>query len=268
MRTQIALGAAVGFGILVTAASGCGKVDDAASVDAGVDAASLRDGEGPIPYDGNCCGPPLWDVACFDPSTVLSFTTPPLPPVANQGKCASDDVVTQFYEACVATAADAGPDASVDAGETCDAFIAANSACALCLGGYPNPDAAAPPPAPWPALLQIDQAGHTIPSVAACLAAISTGTDTCKSNYANDDLCLESGCGACSATDFSSCVAAQSTDPTSTCLTSNPLDSECQAALNAVSQTDADTKCAASTTINSEADFQAVFTTVAKTLCE
>jgi hypothetical protein len=266
MRKQIALGAALGFGFLLTAAGGCGKVTDDGALDAG--AVATADGQVWPVFDGNCCPPPRWDVACFDPTSVLTYTTPPLAPAANQGKCASDDVIAQFYAACVAVAADAGPDASGDAGETCDAFIAANAACALCLGGYSDPEAGPPPSSPWPALLQIDQAGHTIPNVAACLAAISTGTDMCKSNYANDDLCLESGCDACSATDFSACATTQSTDPTSTCLTNNPLDHDCQAALNAISQSDADSKCGASTQIQSQADFETVFTLVAKTMCE
>jgi hypothetical protein len=171
--------------------------------------------------------------------------------------------------ACISSATDGGADAAADAGDACDAYIAANSDCALCLGGYSAPDAGTPPNSPWPALLQIDENGDVVPAVTACLAAISTGTDTCKSNYADDDLCIQSGCAACTSdADYSTCATDESTDPTTTCLTTNPLDAACQAAINAVSQTDADTKCAASTTISTNADFQAVFLAVGRTLCE
>lgn len=255
--------AALAFGTIGVLANGCSSSstssnpgDAAAASDAKHDTGTGTGGDGSTGGGG--------DTACFDPSTVLSFTTAPLAPAANQGKCANAGLITSFFTACI-TQGDAGtPDA---ADTTCDDFIAANQACSLCVAGFSPPDAGAPPASPWPALLEIDQAGHVIPNVAACLAAISTGTDTCKSNYANDDLCLESGCGACSSTDFSACATAETTDPTSTCLTSNPLDAACQAALNGVSQTDADSKCAASTTINSQTDFQNVYTTIASTLC-
>jgi hypothetical protein len=266
MRKPIGLAAAIFFGLAATGAGSCSSSADLPIADAGgthcCDTCKCPF-YGPYPDADADEG----DVACFDPSTVLSFTTAPLPPAANQGKCASDDLVSQFLAACIQVAADGGADAG-DGGDACDVYLQTNPDCATCLGDFSAADAGAAPASPWPALLQIDQAGHTIPNVAACLAAISTGTDTCKSNYANDDLCLESGCGACAASDFSACAAAETTGQTSTCVTTNPLDSACQAALNAVSQTDADTKCAASTTINTDADFAAVFMTVGRTLCE
>jgi hypothetical protein len=255
--------AALAFGVIGVVANGCSSTSTSANpsdaAGGGSDGAK-KDG-GTTPTDGSTG---TGDTACFDPSTVLSFTTAPLAPAANQGKCASAALITQFFTSCI-TQGDAGTADAADT--TCDDFIAANQACSLCVAGFSPPDAGAPPASPWPALLEIDQAGHVIPNVAACLAAISTGTDTCKSNYANDDLCLESGCGACASTDFAACATAETTDPTSTCLTTNPLDAACQAALNGVAQTDADTKCAASTTINTQTDFQNVYTTIASTLC-
>ncbi|MEO7109053.1 MAG: hypothetical protein ABI183_01335, partial [Polyangiaceae bacterium] len=254
LRKRIVLGLAFGLTTIALTTDGCGgDVATSPPPDAGADVREpIRDAQGPL-VDADCCGPNHWEETCFDPSTILTFTTAPLPPTANQGKCASDALLTQFFDACVANAGDAGVG---DGGEMCADYIQTNPDCALCLGGDSAPDAGTPRPSSWPAILQIDSAGHVVPNVAACLAAISNGTDTCKSNYANDDLCLESGCEACAATDFSTCATTQTTDPTSSCLTANPLDSACQAALNAVPQTDADSKCAASTTINTQADFQ------------
>ncbi len=254
--------AALAFGVIGVLGNGCSSSSttvtsgDAAATDgAKKDTGTIGGG------DATTGG----DTACFDASSVLSFTTAPLAPAANQGKCTNAQQITDFFTACI-TQGDAGGDPDA-AGAACDNFIAANAACSLCVAGFSAPDAGTPPASPWPALLEINQTGNVVPNVAACLAAISTGTDTCKSNYANDDLCLESGCGACSATDYSACATAESTDPTSTCLTNNPLDSACQAALNGVSQTDADSKCAASTQIQSETDFQNVYSIVAGTLC-
>jgi hypothetical protein len=266
MRKQFAYGASIGFSLIAITLGACSSSsgdDSSVATDSGSDVKVVADtGAGNQDSGGG-------DPACFDASTVLSFTTAPLPPAANQGKCASDDLVNQFLAACVnSTDAGAGAADAADAADPCDAFIAANSDCALCLGGYTAPDASAPANTPWPALLQIDENGDVVPAVSACIAAISTGTDTCKSNYADDDLCIQSGCGACSASDYSTCATDESTDPSTTCLTANPLDAACQAAINGVSQTDADTKCAASTTINTDADFDAVFLAVGRTLCE
>jgi hypothetical protein len=254
--------AALAFGVIGVLGNGCSSSStQVVAGDAGGGDAKKPDAGG-TPGDGSTGG---GDTACFDASSVLSFTTAPLAPKANQGACTTAQQITDFFTACI-TQGDAGGDPDAE-GSQCDAFIAANQACSLCVAGFSPPDAGTPPASPWPALLEIDQAGHVVPNVAACLAAISTGTDTCKSNYANDDLCLESGCGACSATDYTACATAESTDPTSTCLTNNPLDSACQAALNGVSQTDADSKCAASTQIQSQTDFQNVYSIVAGTLC-
>lgn len=265
MRKQIAYGASIAFSLVAITLGACSSSSSPGATGGDASTSDVK-----APSDtGVTESPDGGDPACFDPSTVLSFSTAPLPPAANQGKCASDDLVNQFLAACISSAgSDGGTDAAADAGDACDAYIAANADCALCLGGYSAPDAAAPPNTPWPALLQVDEAGDVIPAVQACLAAISTGTDTCKSNYADDDLCIESGCAACSSTDFSTCATDESSDPTTTCLTTDPLDAACQAAINAISQTDADTKCAASTTINSDADFQAVFLAVGRTMCE
>jgi hypothetical protein len=258
MRKQMVAGIAFYFGIFSIGGSACSSSSSGvAPIDAGKDSSlSIQ------PDAGSCIG----NGDIFDPSSVLSFTTAPLASKANQGKCASDDLVSQFLAACNPFPdVDAGP----DAGNGCDAFISANADCARCLGGYSAPDASAPLNSPWPALLQIDEQGHAIPSVAACAAAISTGDDTCKSNYANDDLCAESGCGPWFGTpDYAACYQEQTTSPCSTCLYDNPIDAACQAAIAAVSPADADAKCGASTQIQSDADFELVFLKVGRTLCE
>jgi hypothetical protein len=265
MRKQIALGASILFGVFAISAGACSSTTSSGSGPA--DSSTIDHvvpDSGPVADAGG-------DPACFDPSSVLSFTTTPLAPKANQGACASDDLINQFLAACISTAdagttaADSGDAAAVD---PCEAYIDANASCALCLGGYSPADAGTPPNSPWPALLQVDSNGDVLPAVAACIAAISTGTDTCKLNYATDDLCTQTGCGACSDTDYSGCATAESTDPTTTCLTSSPLDSACQAAINGVSSSDADSKCGASTQIQSQTDFANVFLLVGKTLCE
>ncbi len=262
MRKRIVAGVAFCFGIFSIGGAACSSSSNgAAPIDASSDARIYPPpGDAAVPCGGG-------DI--FDRSSVLTFTTPPLPPVANQEKCASDDLVSQFLAAC-------NPFRDVDAadaGDICDAFISANADCARCLGGYSAPDASAPPNSPWPALLQIDQQGHTIPNVAACVAAISTGADTCKSNYANDDLCAESGCGPWfGAPEYAECYYAETSDyacpQSTTCLYDNPIDAACQAAIAAVSPTDADAKCGASTQIQSDADFELVFLKVGRTLCE
>ncbi len=269
MRKQIALGVALAFGFLVTAAGGCGKVtDDGAADDAGSDAENSDAHLEPF-GDATCCSGPLWQPTCFDPSGILVFELTPLPPIANQGKCASDDLIAQFLASCVSRAVDAGADVdgSVDAGQACDAFVAANYDCALCLGAGSLVDAGTTA-TPWPALIPIDTKGDWVPAVAACVAAISPATDTCRYEYVDNDLCLQTGCSACTVIDFSACATAESTDPASTCLIAYPLDHDCEAALNTVSQGDADSKCGASTQILNDSDFNNVFTLVAKTMCE
>jgi hypothetical protein len=274
MRKRIVVGLAVGFGFFSIVVGACSSDPgvNQGPFDGSVEA-SLSDRRGTVGDPDGLPGP-CGDCACFDPAGVISPASTLLPPTANQGKCASDDLITQFLAACAPEhvgAIDAGLDASVgvDAGETCSDFVQTNPDCALCLGGKSPADAGAVAPFPWPALLTTDTKGDVIPNVAACLAAISTGTDTCKSNYAGDDLCLESGCGAgCVSADFSACATAETTDPTSTCLTGYPVDAACVTALNAITEADAVSKCAASTTINTNADFDAVFLTVGRTLCE
>lgn len=277
MRASFVVAVAVGFGSMLALAQACSSNDNApAAVDAGSDAL----GDAPIVGDETpvqCTGG-SGDVACFSPSSVVTFLTTAGVPTANQGACASDDLVAQFFAACVTSAdagtpiADAGDDGAADDGATpidpCDAFIAANSDCAQCLGGSGAPDAGVVPTAPFPALVQIDPAGDLAPAVAVCLAAISSGTDTCKQNYASDDLCARSGCSACDSTDNAACLTAEMTNPLSTCACTSPVDSTCSAAIAAVPQATADDACGASTTITSSADEQAVFMKVGRTLCE
>ncbi len=265
MRKQIALGASILFGVFAISAGACSSTnsDDSSTGPDGSAPDRVLPDTGPAPDAGG-------DPACFDPTQVLSFSTTPLAPKANQGACASDDLINQFLAACITTGDAGTPDDAGDAAtvDPCEAYIDANASCALCLGGYSPADAGTPPNSPWPALLQVDANGDVLPAVAACIAAISTGTDTCKLNYASDDLCVQTGCGACSDTDYSGCATAETTDPTTTCLTSNPLDAACQAAINGVAQTDADSKCGASTQIQTQTDFSNVFLLVGKTLCE
>jgi hypothetical protein len=231
-----------------------------AAPDVGVDAHL------PVVADtGPCAGGD--DPACFDPSSVVSFTVPPLPPAANQGLCASDDLLQQFLNACVY---DFGADAASD---PCVAYTQANPECARCLGGFSAPDAGSAAPSPWPALLQIDTAGDALPNVAACVAAISTGTETCKSNYTNNALCGLSGCATCSSTDEDACMNEQTTDylcANSTCLEANPLDNACIAAILTVkvSEDQGELKCGWGDSIIAVKDFNAVFLKVGRTLCE
>lgn len=196
------------------------------------------------------------DVACFDADYIMSFEPPPAPPEANQGKCANDDVIAQFTTTCLTWS---GAGVSAD-NEACIAFSDANASCASCLAAAPH--------APWPAFIPYVNTRDGVPAVAACVAAISTGTDTCKSSYATRDLCARGACRPCDADDFASCVTAEMTDPASTCAIQNPLDDDCTLAIAGVSVADADSKCAADATIQSSADFDAAFMRVAKTLCE
>ncbi len=275
MRTQIAFLAAVGFGCFGLVAPACSSNDAAApAVDAAADVAYVPPLDGGA-IDADTCGSGLDDAVCFNASATLTPDPTTLAPVAHQNKCASDDLVAQFLAACLPVPSaglfDAGvesDDSGVDAGPSCDAFVAANPDCAQCLGGLSISDGGTPAPSPWSALLPIDDVGHVLPAVAVCVAAISTATDTCKSNYASDNLCAQSSCSGCAATDLSACEKTQLADPISTCLCTYPIDTTCTAAISAVSTSDANTQCGAGTTINTDSDFDDVFTTVGRTLCE
>jgi hypothetical protein len=274
MRASFVVGIAVGFGSMLVLAQACSSNDTSPSADAGTDALVF---DGPVTGDETPvqCSGGSGDVACFSPSSVVAVPTTSVVPTADQGACASDDLVSQFFVACVANA-DAGAPI-VDAGDggdgaapldPCDAFIAANSDCAQCLGGFGAPDGGVVPTSPWPALIAIDPAGDVAPAVANCVAAISSGSDTCKQNYASDDLCARSGCSACDSTDNAGCLTAEMTNPFSTCACTSPVDATCSAAIGAVPQATAAAACGASTTIASNADLEAVFMKVGRTLCE
>lgn len=279
MKYSFAIAIAVGLGSVLALAQACSSSSDggAPAADAGLDALdelAVSDDDAPA----NCSGG-AGDTACFSPSDVVTFNSTSAAPTANQGVCASDNLVAQFFDACV-TNADAGApvtdagdagDASSDGSsplDPCDAFIAANSDCALCLGGFGAPDGGVVPIAPFPALIQVDRSGDVAPAVAVCVAAISAGTNSCKQNYASLNLCAQSGCNDCASADNAACISAETTNPLSSCVCATPVDSACTAAIAAVSSTTADDECGASTTIASSADLQAVFVKVGRTLCE
>lgn len=226
--------------------TGCAGDDTVVvAADASTDVRVIRDvttDDGPVraPFDSGPCGNP----PCFDPSSTLSFTTPPPAPTANQGKCADDDLISQFLSVCI----EQDGERFLDAGNAaCNAFVVANQECSTCLAGIAAPDAGATPLAAWPAVVSYTAGGGELaPDVAACVAAISSASDDCKKGYAS----------------ISTCAA-------TICLNNNPsVDDACIAAIAAVPKADADSKCAASTPITTNADFANVFLTVGRTLCE
>lgn len=200
---------------------------------------------------------------CFDSTAFFAFDpTKVAAPTLGQNVCAADDISTMLPD-CFHLTPDAGP--PTDGPTQCDADVLAKPACAACLLGYTElPDGGREQGPTFAAALQIAQDGNVVPNTFGCIAALSTGTPTCKANFNALAQCAVSTCSYCADADFSACVDTELSDPTATCLQQFPdVDSACLDAVNTAAATpDATSKCA-----SGEKDFTTALTTVATSLC-
>jgi len=183
--------------------------------------------------------------SCFVNSAAMELDVSP--PLAGQNRCTPTQITT-FNTACLgATATTAA----------CDALIAADGNCADCLFGG-NPDGGfgtAPVLLPVGDLEQVNFDG--------CLAAISTAPDACKLEYQEISFCAATTCSTCT-TDVSdlSCLQFSETDPSAACAQDFPLDETCADEVGAVTETDANNRCA-----QDALDFTTAYTITATTMC-
>lgn len=262
-KKSIGLGAAaLALGVLGLIGNGCSS--SSSSTTGGGDGSTPTDaGKGKETGTVGDTGTGGGDPACFDSTGFFALDpTKVAAPGLGQNVCAAGDITTIIAD-CFHSAADAGP--AVDGPTQCDADLIAHGSCGECILGFSEfPDGGGQEGPNYPAALQISQDGNVVPNTFGCIAALSTGTATCKANFNALAECAVSTCSNCADADYSGCVDAELSDPTATCLQQFPdADSACLDAINtAASSTDATNKCASGQT-----DFNAALTTIATSLC-
>ncbi len=251
MSRTISLGAVIAFAIQTacstssTSASGDDAGNDGSALnDAGVNDGSAGDAD---------AGARTPD--CFRADDVCN-TSEPSAPRARQGVCTSDQIDSVYINCFV------GDDAGPDGGDLCDAFMAANPACASCFLGPGGPsDGGTEGPAA--VLTYSEMTGELVVDVAGCVAAISGGDAACKLAYDLRSVCGTAACAHCPpGPETQTCIAWATTDPGSPLVAEYIVDAACQAAIQAVSISDQQTKCGVDVT-----DAQAQFAIVATTMC-
>lgn len=253
--------AALALGVFGIIGNGCSSSSSSVTSDGGGGGGEGgKDAKAPIDGSGGDSGP-----ACYDTSGAFTYLFGA--PVAHQNVCNATQI-GDFLTACF----------SPGTAATCDAWHNANPNCSLCIDGFgPAPDSGVVFDAgpnfdggaaniPYPATVQVDQTtGLTSANLDGCIAALSTGDDTCKKDDCNLSVCIQSSCSTCDQADTAAqtaCLnAAQGDTSANGCPSLITLDSTCQSALTA-SQTANGTACGASATT-----FQDQYTAVATTLC-
>lgn len=207
-------------------------------LDAGADADA-----GPITLDD---GGTVTAPACYDLGSAEYFPNATAA-LANQNKCNATQIAG-YYTACLDTGATS---------TTCDAFVAANGACATCIQGPTSGSA----PFAFPVLVPLGTDSVEV-SYEACYAALSTGNAACKANVPNEAMCVDNACNTCTGGDVTTCGDYGYADSAG-CSTVAPVDTTCLDAVNtAAGDATNQTKCGADA-----ADFQGFYTAVATTMC-
>jgi hypothetical protein len=243
--------AALAFAILGVAANGCSVTANGPGPITGGDG-STSDAKKDGPATQGDTGPDITPPACYDISDAVGIQTASAP-VAHQNVCNATQI-SGFLDACLPQG-DAGADQDA-AAAACDAFYAANTACATCINGPNSADAGA---FIFPVIVPVSQTS-VVPNTVGCVAALSTGDAACKLSFTEEQNCEESACSPCSSdADFSACISFADAD-TAGCPSFDPVDSTCLTAVNAVSSTDQTSCGVGATTFN--AAYQAVATVV------
>jgi hypothetical protein len=188
------------------------------------------------------------------------------PPQLNQGLCGAGEI-QGFIDACIDNATDAA-----DAGGVCTAYVLAHASCVACIEGPLNsatvPDASSPTTYPAPAIFQ--GTDYTYLNSAGCIAAISSsGSDTtCTAAASNLQNCASLNCESCLAGDDANDDATTAcenyaVDDTTVCGASYAPTAACESAINAVSDSDVQTKCG----LSSSGTFEAGILGVATAFC-
>jgi hypothetical protein len=262
LKKSIVIGtAALAFGMIGVFANGCSSSSTSSTGTTG-DSGSKTDGSKIVP-DGS--DTPDSGPACYADSPLAN----PFPwgaPVLHQNLCTSTQI-QGYYDSCMAA-----QEAGVDAGGVCNDFVVANVACTQCIIGPLNPavvpDASADAATSgYPAPVTYDGQSYSYLNVAACLAAISTsgGDATCTTNYTGLNDCAAVECEGCLAGDDANDTATTACEnyalnDATVCGASYPVTSACDAAVTAVSDADATSKCGLSSTGTFEQGFIGIAT--------
>jgi hypothetical protein len=183
-------------------------------------------------------GVPTEAPACFDGSDPTGLT--PLEPVAGQGLC-TEMQIADFLAACLR-------DTSTEAG--CADFLAANATCSACLGVPPS---GAPTPTIHPVLLPAGT--YVFVNTLACEALVQQKVD-CAQPAADLLFCVFDACGTCEEElELPTCLGYAESE---LCSEIFPLEEDCLTLFPAEGM--ANPAC-------DGADFEALFTSVAKFLC-
>lgn len=204
---------------------------------------------------------------CFDGDSILGlweFTGP----VAHQNRCTPQQIAA-IANACFgvdggdadAAIVDGGADVStaLDAGSPCATFTANNFDCAACINGAAY-DGGSYSPSPVVIGVSADSAEQTI-NIAGCVASLSTANATCKQSYENLQLCADTACSVCPASDLQACLG-YAKSPQTECTESETVDPTCNTLVTSVPQNDQQTECAAGSS-----DFATQLAIVASTMC-
>ncbi|HRG95372.1 MAG TPA: hypothetical protein PLR99_03920 [Polyangiaceae bacterium] len=181
--------------------------------------AALPDASRPPPGDA---APPDREAGAFDAGPIVAcydennaFLLEGVAPTRSPSLC-TDPVITEAVSACLSgTSTTAG----------CNAYIAANQACARCLlGGLDGDDFTK---VPVGALIPLSDVAVS-PNVAAC-AALVLGRPECALPVSQEVVCTSTACSACPA--GSSAAACQAQASTAICM--GVGDAACSAAIDA-----------------------------------